>query len=172
MGPGGRALFPEAAPAETNVAGTEQTEKEDVYCGKSSLELVAHEVSARLLVQHWLLGFECRLYQPYEYATTHFYIGYVLSALKNATAYLAGSNSSAPAPAGDSAGGLHATRFTLYLLDEDRLWLCRALCSFLDALRAGELWDAHLAAPAALGDGSLCYEQRFGLTRAHRAVPA
>lgn len=147
--------------------------EEDVYCGKSALELVAHEVSARMLVQHWLLGFECRLYQPYEYAPVFFYVGYALSALQNATASLAGSNAQpSPSPAGSGTGGLHASRFALYLLDEGRLWLCRALYSFLDALRAGELWDAPLAAPPALGRAGLRYEQRFGFTRAHRSGPA
>ncbi len=141
----------------------------EVFCGKTPLQLVAHEVSARMMLQHWLLGFECNLYEPYEYSTLFFYLGYVLSAGANATASLAG--------AGIKGAELHASRFALYLLDEGRLWLCRALYSFLDALSVGELWNcslkrAHGGKDGLFGSEPLWYEQRFGFARANRTGPS
>lgn len=135
----------------------------DAFCGKTPLQLVCHQVSARMMIQHWLLGFETDLYLSYEYATVFFYIGYVLSSGANATASLVGS--------GNKGAELHTSRFALYLLDEGRLWLCRALYSFIDALTQGALWKCEWQRPEGnaetgmFGTEELWYEQRFGFTR-------
>lgn len=151
-------------------SGDSQSHANDVFCGKTPLQLVCHEVSARMMIQHWLLGFECDLYLPYEYATVFFYIGYVLSSGANATASLAGT--------GVKGQELHASRFALYLLDEGRLWLCRALYSFIDALTLGDLWNCDWRRPeenaetGMFGSEQLWYEQRFGFTRSTCTGPA
>jgi hypothetical protein len=104
----------------------------DMFAGKTPLQLFAHEVSVRIMMQHWLLGFECNLYSPKEYAPVFFYVGYVVTTAVNATAALAN--------AGLADAELHPCRYALYLLDEARLWLCRALFSMLEALELGPNW--------------------------------
>lgn len=111
----------------------EPTRGRDMFAGKSPLQLLAHEVLARLMMQHWLLGFECNLYNPKEYAPIFFYIGYVMTTAANATAALAN--------AGLSNAELHPCRYALYLLDEARLWLCRGTFSLLEALELSPNWN-------------------------------
>lgn len=111
----------------------ERTRTKDMFAGRSPLQLLAHEVLARLMMQHWLLGFECNLYNPREYAPIFFYIGYVMTTAANATAALAN--------AGLSSAELHPCRYALYLLDEARLWLCRGTFSLLEALELGPSWN-------------------------------
>lgn len=111
----------------------EPTQTKDMFAGKSPLQLLAHEVLARLMMQHWLLGFECNLYNPKEYAPIFFYIGYVMTTAANATAALAN--------VGLPSAELHPCRYALYLLDEARLWLCRGTFSLLEALELGPSWN-------------------------------
>lgn len=99
---------------------------------KGPLQLVGHEVSCRLMMHHWLLGFECNLYQPREYAPVFFYIGYVLTTSANATAAICNS--------GLDNAQLHPCRYSIYSLDEAKLWLCRATFSLLEALELGQEW--------------------------------
>lgn len=105
----------------------------DMFAGKSPLQLSAHEVLTRVMMQHWLLGFECNLYNPREYAPMYFYVGYVMTTAANATAALAN--------AGLHNAELHPCRYALYLLDEARLWLCRGTFSLLEALELGPHWN-------------------------------
>lgn len=108
-------------------------QKMGMFADKNALQLVGHEVSARLMVQHWLLGFECNLYQPREYAPLFFYIGYVLTTAANATAALTN--------VGLEDAQLHPCRFAIYSLDEAKLWLCRATFTLLEALDIGQEWS-------------------------------
>lgn len=163
-----------------NSTANDETEAEDeesvstrgltseVYCGKTPLQLVCHEISVRMTAYHFLLGFECDLYLPYEYATVYFFIGYVLSSGSNATASLAGA---------ELAGSqMHESRLLLYLLDEGQLWLCRALYSFIEALTLGEIWDCNWSRTERdgemFGTEPLWYEQRFGFTRSNTTGPS
>lgn len=131
--------------------------------GKTPLELVAYEVCCRLMVQHWLLGFECELYHEFEYAAIFFYIGYVLSSLC--------SSSVALANAGLKDASLHPLRYALYLVDEARLWLSRAFYLMLEALSSGKQWGYSCqrnnvsiqAGRKMFGSEELWYEQRFGV---------
>lgn len=138
--------------------------------GKTPLQLVAYEVCCRLMIQHWLLGFECELYHEFEYAAIFFYIGYVLSNLSNATTALA--------QCGLNDAELHPLRFALHLMDEARLWLCRALYLLIEALSSGDHWDytcqrerinkkkhnrRHANDGKIFGSEALWYEQRFGV---------
>jgi len=135
----------------------------DLFAGKTALQLVAHEVSARLMTQHWLLGFECDLYQEYEYAVVFFYIGYALTTMANATASLANT--------GLEGAMLHPLRYALYVMDEARLWVCRALFSTLEALTLGKQWNYSWHRPCRnqqsgtgmFGSEELWYQQRFGV---------
>lgn len=105
----------------------------DLLAGKTPMQLFAHEMSARMMTQHWLLGFECNLYKPSEYAPVFFYIGYVMTTASNATAALA--------DCGMEDAELHPNRYALYLLDQARLWLCRGMFSLLEALELGSQWN-------------------------------
>lgn len=133
------------------------------FAEMNSLQVVAYEVSARLMIQHWLLGFECDLYQEYEYAAVFFYVGYVLTTMANATTSLASK--------GQNGASLHPLRFALYTMDEARLWMCRALHSALAALSRGNQWDyscgrgskTSRAGRAMFGSEEFWYEQRFGV---------
>lgn len=139
----------------------------DTHFGEMhSLQVVAYEVSARLMIQHWLLGFECDLYQEYEYAAVFFYVGYVLTTMANATTSLASK--------GQNGASLLPLRFALYTMDEARLWMCRALHAALAAFSRGNQWDyscgrgsktleAGEAGRTMFGSEELWYEQRFGV---------
>jgi hypothetical protein len=105
----------------------------DMLAGKAPLQLFGHEVLTRIMMQHWLLGFECNLYSPREYAPIYFYVGYVMTTAANATAALAN--------AGLQNAELHPCRYALYLLDEARLWLCRGTFSLLEALELEPHWN-------------------------------
>lgn len=105
----------------------------DMFAGKTPLQLFSHEVSVRMMTQHWLLGFECNLYGPSEFAPVFFYVGYVLTTGSNATAALA--------DCGMEGAELHPCRYALYLFDQARLWLCRGMVSLLEALELGEQWN-------------------------------
>lgn len=144
-------------------AGAADVRPKDLFAGKTAMQLVAHEFSARIMVQHWLLGFECNLYQTYEYAVVFFYVGYVLTTSVNATASLAN--------AGLSGASLHPSRYALYLLDEGKMWVSRALYSLLDALSLGDQWDYSWRRvsrspenpEAMFGSEKHWYQQRFGV---------
>lgn len=131
--------------------------------GKTPLQIVSYEVSCRLLIQHWLLGFECELYHEFEYVAVFFYIGYVLTSLVHATPAIA--------QCGLKGASLHPLRSALHLMDEARLWLCRAYYLTLEALSGGEQWAytcrrAQLQTRSArglFGSEELWYEQRFGI---------
>lgn len=138
---------------------------EAVFAAKTPLQIVAYELTARMMVHHWLLGFECNLYKEYEYAAVFFYVGYVLTTMANATTSLAEK--------GIEGGSLHPLRFALYIMDEARLWMCRALHSALEALSREKQWKYSCGRPnlrSDPGDGmfgseKLWYEQRFGVVR-------
>ncbi len=164
--------FPRASGANGETVEKEPTSApgltSEVYCGKTPLQLVCHEISARMTAYHLLLGFECDLYLPYEYATVYFFIGYVLSSGSNATASLVGA---------ELAGSrLHESRLVLYLLDEGQLWLCRALYSFIEALTLGDIWQCDWRraerGESMFGTEPLWYEQRFGFTRSNTTGPS
>jgi Mak10 subunit, NatC N(alpha)-terminal acetyltransferase len=144
----------------------------DMFAGVSPMQLIAHEVSVRAMMQHWLLGFECDLYMKSEYAPVFFYLGYVITTSANATAALA--------DLGLEGAELHPGRYALYLLDEGRMWLCRAMFSLLEALEAGDQWryswrrrphahidddgmDDEAKTTAGLLSERLWYDQRFGM---------
>jgi N-alpha-acetyltransferase 35, NatC auxiliary subunit len=117
----------------TSQHGEQET---SVQCKKENpLETLSLEVSVRLMVQHWFLGFECNLYHPSEYATVFFYVAYVLerSSVANITAAY-GVNSLEDA-------GLPPPRLALFMLDEARRRLCRATFALLEALQNGEGWN-------------------------------
>jgi Mak10 subunit, NatC N(alpha)-terminal acetyltransferase len=99
------------------------------------LEVLSLEVSVRLMVQHWLLGFECNLYHPSEYSTVFFYVAYVLERTSVANIRAAyGINSSQDA-------GMQPPRLALYMLDEARWKLCRATFALIEALQNGKGWN-------------------------------
>lgn len=144
----------------------------NLFSDMTPVQVVAYEVTARLMIQHWLLGFECELYQDYEYGAVFFYVAYALSSLTNATTSL-GEN-------GKEGLSLHPPRFALYQMDEARLWMCRALHSALLALSRGNKWDYSCrrqdssteAAREMFGTEELWYEQRFGVAAALVNGPA
>lgn len=119
--------------ADSSEEMQERNRPKDMFAGRSPMQLLAHEVLTRVMMQHWLLGFECNLYNPKEYAPIFFYIGYVMTTAANATVALAN--------VGLSNAELHPCRYALYLLDEARLWLCRGTFSVLEALELGPNWN-------------------------------
>lgn len=137
---------------------------EALFAEKSPLQMVSYEVAAWLMTQHWFLGFECDLYEEYEYSAVFFYVGYVLTSMSNATMSLARK--------GRKGASLHPLRFAQYIMDEARLWMCRALYSALEGLSQGSIWKYSGGRPEGRtnGDGGmfgsekLWYEQRFGVT--------
>lgn len=143
----------------------------EVYCGKTPFQLVCLEISARMITHHLLLGFECDLYLPHEFRTIYFYVGYVLSALTNATGSVAGARL--------SSSDVFSSRFAVYLLDEGRLWLCRALYSMLHAISTCDLWicswdksrSRNKDKDEVFEEESLLYEQRFGFTKSNSSGP-
>lgn len=141
----------------------------DFISSKTPLNIVAFEVAARQLVQHFLLGFEVDLYQSYEYPAVFFYIAYILTSMINGTIHLMRSS--------PNNSYFHPVRFSLYLLDEARLWLCRALYSTLEALSTGKQWDytSHRCPTKPdipmFGSEELWYEQRFGVVNGLRNTP-
>lgn len=135
------------------------------------LKLVALEVSCRLLAHHFLLGFECELYHEFEYNAVFFYVGCIFTCLTNATTSLA--------HCGLKEASLHPLRYSLYIMDEARQTLCRALSLALTSLSEGPQWrytfrrdqlqrrsNRHM-----FGSESLWYEQRFAVTRGLRYAP-
>lgn len=155
----------ESEPSQSGDADDKRSGPLNLFPGRSTLQIVAYEVSCRLMVQHWLLGFECDLYQEYEYAAVYFYVGYVLTSLCSASMEIA-----------DSLGpeeSLHPVRIALHQLDDGRRWLCRALFSLLQAL--SDLpqfnYSCHRGdggpstGPKMFGSEDLWYEQRFGVMR-------
>lgn len=152
---------------DTISEGAESDLTSEVFCGKTPLQLVCHEISARMMVQHFLLGFECDLYLPYEYSTVYFYVGYILATAANATASIAASKS--------SRSDFQSPRFVLYQLDEGRLWLCRALYSLFDVLMRCDMYDfkSHFdGGSKTFASESLWYEQRFGFNRLSATGPS
>lgn len=139
---------------------------------KSPLELVALEVSCRLLVQHFLLGFECELYHEFEYNYVFYNVGCILTCLHIATTSLA--------QCGIKGAILHPLRFSLYLMDDARATLCHALSMALSSLSEGPQWrytsrrdqiQQH-SGRQMFGSESLWYEQRFAITLGlHNAPP-
>lgn len=139
---------------------------------KSPLELVALEVSCRLLVEHFLLGFECELYHEFEYNPVFYYIGCILTCLGNATTSLA--------HCGLKGAMLHPLRFSLYLMDDARLTLCLALNFALTSLSEGPQWRytsrrdqvQKRSGRQMFGSESLWYKQRFAVAIGlHNAPP-
>lgn len=136
---------------------------EALFAEKSSLQIVSYEIAAWLMTQHWLLGFECDLYEEYEYSAVFFYVGYVLTSMSNATMSLARK--------GRKGTALHPLRFAQYIMDEARLWMCRALYSALEGLSQGSIWKYKCGRPEGrtydrdgmFGSEKLWYEQRFGV---------
>lgn len=136
-----------------------------LFASKNSAQIVAYELSARLMIHHWLLGFECDLYQEYEYAAVFFYVGYVLTTMANATTSLAEK--------GKEGASLHSLRFALYTMDEARLWMCRAMHSALEAFSSDERSTYSCGRPNSrsesgsgmFGSEALWYEQRFGVVK-------
>lgn len=130
---------------------------------KSPLQIIVYEMCCRLMIRHWLLGFECELYREFEFAAIFFYVGYVLKSLGNATAVLAND--------GLKGAVLHPLRLALDLMDKARLWLCRALHQTLEALSKGEQWSFTCRRSKLqthgrrnmFGSEELWYEQRFGV---------
>lgn len=135
---------------------------EALFAEKSPLQVVSFEIAAWLMTQHWFLGFECDLYEEYEYSAVFFYVGYVLTSMSNATMSLARK--------GRNGASLHPLRFAQYIMDEARLWMCRALYSALEGLSQGSIWKYSSGRPENRTDGDgmfgsekLWYEQRFGV---------
>lgn len=137
---------------------------DSLFADKTPLQVVAYEISAWLMTQHWLLGFECDLYQEYEYGAVYFHVGYVLTTMLKATVSLARK--------GQDGARLHPLRFAQYTMDEARLWMCRALYSALEGLSQGIIWNYTCGRAMSRSDGTekgmfgseaLWYEQRFGV---------
>lgn len=151
---------------------THSKEEMDYFESKTPLQIVSYEVSARLLIQHLLLGFEVELYQEYEYAAVFFYVGYTLTAMAHATASFTKT--------GRKEAAFHPLRLALYVMDEARLWLCRALYSTLEALSSGDQWDYSCSRSKQDAEGErrmfgsegLWYEQRFAVINGLRNGPA
>lgn len=138
---------------------------EALFGAKNPVQTIAYELSARLMIHHWLLGFECELYEQYEYAAVFFYVGYVLTTMSNATTSLAEKS--------EEGASLHSVRFALYTMDEARLWMCRATHAALEAFsrdtrigytcrRANRRSEA---GTGMFGSEALWYEQRFGVVK-------
>lgn len=139
-----------------------EPEASELLDNKSPAQLVVYELMARLMIYHWMLGFECDLYQEYEYSTVYFYVGYVFISLTRATTTLANN--------ARQSTSLHPLRFALYIMDDACLWMCRALQSTLEALSESKLWDYSCERPGvqksglkAFGSERLWYNQRFGV---------
>lgn len=143
-----------------------------LFSDMTPIQIVAYEVTSRLMIQHWLLGFECELYQDYEYGTVFFYVAYALSSLANATTSLGES--------GEQGLSLHPLRFAVYQMDEARLWMCRAMHSALLAFSNGSTWSYSChrkdipkrGVVDMFGSEELWYEQRFGVAAALVNGPA
>lgn len=134
------------------------------YEQKPRLQYLSVEVTARLMVHHWLLGFECDLYQTYEYPAVYFNIGYVLMSLTNATKTIVSKMS--------PAGSMHPLRTALFLYDEGCRWLCKAFLTVLEAFSTNDDFDytsSYGGTPPTstyqkiFGSDELWYEQRFGM---------
>jgi hypothetical protein len=146
-----------------------------------SLSALGLEVAVRIMVQHVLLGFECNLYHPSEFATLYFYVGYLLENSSMA------KDTGPRGLAGVGDAGTQTPRLALYLLDEARWRLCKATFSILEALQIGRQWSyswrrhppsSEGAARKTLPSSSvrefaeeLWYEQRFGMMREFRFGP-
>lgn len=128
---------------------------------KSPLELVVHEISCRLLVQHFLIGFECDLYYEFEFVAVFFYVGWLLTHSINTTTSLA--------QCGLKGASLHPLRFALYLVDDARLTLCKGLTFALVSLSEGPQWRytwrrdglCERSHRDLFGSEALWYDQRF-----------
>ncbi|CAN8067169.1 unnamed protein product [Agarophyton chilense] len=137
--------------------------QEDAQYKRSRLQNLSLEITTRLMVHHWLLGFECDLYQEYEYSAVYFNIGYVLMTLTNATKSLVSEMS-----AGTS---MHPLRYGLFLFDEGCRWICKAIFTALEAFSSSEEYDYSSsysgstanAGRKVFGSDELWYDQRFGL---------
>lgn len=146
---------------DVTVEEFELKEPGDVWKIMSPLQIVSYEIAAHLMVQHWLLGFECDLYQEYEYGTVFLYIGYVLYPISTRSP---SSSSLKDVP-------LHPLKISLNIMDEARFWVCMALYSLLEALSCGDQWKYSCqraetmpnSASRKYGSEELWYEQRFGI---------
>lgn len=116
----------------SEASGPAESRQQQMFDGKTSVQLLSFELIVQGMVQHWLLGFECDLYQAHEYAPVYFYVGYALTTAVNATSALGRTSPTAK---------LHPCRLAMHALDEGRLWLCRALFSLLEALRLDPTCD-------------------------------
>ncbi|PXF40451.1 N-alpha-acetyltransferase 35, NatC auxiliary subunit [Gracilariopsis chorda] len=134
------------------------------YGQKPCLQYLSLELTARLMVHHWLLGFECNLYQTYEYSAVYFNIGYVLMSLTNATKTIVSKMS--------PERSMHPLRTALFLYDEGCRWLCKAFLTALEAFSTNDSFDYTSSyggtSPTStcqkiFGSGELWYEQRFGM---------
>ncbi|KAI0566473.1 NatC N(alpha)-terminal acetyltransferase [Gracilaria domingensis] len=132
---------------------------------RSRLQNLSLEITARLMVHHWLLGFECDLYQAYEYSAVYFNIGYVLMTLTNATKTLVSAM--------NEGTSMHPLRYALFLFDEGCRWICKAFFTALEAFSSSEEYDYSLcdsysgstakAGRKPFGSDELWYDQRFGV---------
>lgn len=174
----------------TNVQRSEPSDMSSMFCDQSPVQILAYQVTCRLMTQHWLLGFECNLYRPCEFAPIFFYVGYVLTTATNATNFL----ESAKVVSRER----HSCRYILHLMDEGRMWMCRAMFSLLHGLTLGcswkyswrrPLWDAtsdlisescsknpsdersSLAQEVPRESEQHWYEQRFGMMAQLKAGP-